>query len=82
MIFDSRVYNLTKSTAIKFLPMTQGVFIKLDKLIASLGRFAQDPSALTWAFVNSLVFYFVAVLNVWLTAMVFQVDVSFWHMGT
>ncbi|MFT5571908.1 MAG: hypothetical protein ACI9FR_000829 [Cryomorphaceae bacterium] len=80
MLFDSRVYAFTKSAVIRLLPMSKGVFIKLDKLIASLGRFAQDPSALTWAFVNSMVFYFIAVLNVWLTAMVFQVDVSFWHM--
>jgi uncharacterized protein (TIRG00374 family) len=80
MVFDSRVYDFTKRTVTKVLPISGSVFIKLDKLIASLGRFAQDPHAGSWAFANSLLFYFVAVLNVWLTAMVFQVDVSFWHM--
>lgn len=75
MIFDPRLYNLCKVKCTAWVPMSARIFSKLDKLLASIDRFRSQPSSIVWAFVNSLLFYVVAVLNVWVTALVFQLDV-------
>lgn len=76
MLFDARLYNLCKTKFIAWFPFSVGLFDKLDKLLASIERFRSMPSSIAWAFANSLLFYIVAVLNVWVTALVFQWDVA------
>ena len=80
MIFDQRLYQRVRSICIRLVPVTHAVFQKLDKLLASIDVYKNDKSALLWAFVNSLLFYFIAVVNVYVTALVFQVEVSFIDM--
>lgn len=77
MVFDSRVYQAVKDWVVQRLPAAQKIFLKLDKLFSSIDGYKQQPVAIVWAFINSLVFYFVAVLNVWVSALVFQLDVAF-----
>lgn len=80
MIVDPRLYHAIRLFLLKKIPMTEPLFDKLDKLLASVQVYGQHKSALAWAFINSLVFYFLAVVNVYITAKVFQMDVSFTHM--
>ena len=76
-VFDSRVYvSLSAGFKARF-PISAKLFDKLDKLMLSIGRYKNDHGALVWAFVNSVVFYFVAVINVYVTALVFEMDVVF-----
>lgn len=78
MLFDQRLYRWVRDFFTKRLAFTQKLFIKVDKLLLSIERYKQAPSAIAWAFVNSIVFYLIAVLNVLVTAWVFQADVSLW----
>jgi len=43
--------------------------------VESLSRYKKHRGALVWAFVNSVLFYLIAVLNVYVTALVFEADV-------
>lgn len=80
MIFDPRLYTWVKNWTQRKLPKTQLLFAKLDKLLHSVQVYGQHRSALVWAFVNSLVFYVLAAVNVTITAMVFFPDIRFVDM--
>lgn len=80
MIFDPRVYNYSRDLCLRIAPVSGVVFTKLDKLLASIQIYKEHPSAIVWAFINSLVFYFLAVVNVYITARVFEFNVSFGDM--
>lgn len=80
MIFDPRLYLFCKQLISSKFEFTEPIFSKLDKLLASVQVYGNHRAALVWAFVNSFVFYFLAVLNVYITARVFHLDVSFIDM--
>lgn len=80
MIFDPRLYDAVKSFMTARLAFTTSLFQKLDKLLNSVQVYGQHRAALFWAFVNSLIFYLLAVLNVYVTAMVFDPNISVMHM--
>ena len=80
MIFDPRLYLFCKQLLTSKLIFTQIVFAKLDKLLAAVQVYGNHKVALIWAFINSFVFYFLAVLNVYITARVFHLDVGFVDM--
>ena len=80
MVFDLRFYESVKAVFQSRLPITDKLFTKLDKLMLSIGRYKEHRGALAWAFINSIVFYLVAVLNVYVTALVFQLDVRFFDI--
>ncbi|MFT5135128.1 MAG: hypothetical protein ACI9XU_001956 [Arenicella sp.] len=76
MIFDSRIYLGFRRFISSKLPFSLGLFLKLDKLLDSVQVYANHRSALVWAFINSLLFYFLAVLNVYITALVFDLNIN------
>lgn len=78
MLFDQRLYSWVRKSLTARFTIIQRVFDKLDKLLTSIEAYKQTPSAIVWAFINSFVFYLVAVLNVLVTAWVFQSDVTWW----
>jgi len=78
MLLDQRLYRWVRDSLTARIPITDKLFTKLDKLLLSIDSYKQKPSAIVWAFVNSLIFYLIAVLNVLVTAWVFQADVSWW----
>jgi len=80
LIFDLRVYLWIKQQVLARLPSMESVFDKIDKLLDSIADYRQNPLAIFVAFANSFVFYFLAVINVYVTALVFQADVSFADM--
>lgn len=80
MIFDPRLYEMTRKLSVRKFPVSQLAFTKLDKLLISVQVYGQHKSALFWALANSLLFYLLAVINVYITALVFNADVSFLHM--
>ena len=77
LLLDMRLYTAVKSTLVARLSFTQGIFTKLDKLLASIHQYRTMPGVIITAFINSIVFYFIAVVNVYVTALVFQANVSF-----
>ena len=80
MIFDHRLYHWFRLKVTTYFEFTETLFTKLDKLIKSIDVYKDDTGSIVWAFINSFVFYFVAVVNVYVTALVFQLDVNFVDM--
>lgn len=77
MVIDQRVYQAVRNRLTEHLPKSTLVFDKLDKLLASVDAYRNHPRAIIWAFINSLLFYALAVLNVFVTALVFELNISF-----
>lgn len=80
LVLDLKAYNWLKKQSLLRFNSSAALFIKLDKLLASISGYRDPPSALIIAFANSFLFYFLAVVNVYVTALVFQFDVSFLDM--
>ncbi|MBX2848423.1 MAG: flippase-like domain-containing protein [Acidiferrobacterales bacterium] len=76
-IFDQRAYDLVRSFSVSKISKFEIIFSKLDKLLASIASFKNHPKAIALAFLNSFVFYFIAVINVYVTALAFNADVYF-----
>jgi len=77
IVIDSRIYESISTGLQMRFPIAARLFTKLDKLMLSIGRYKERRGALVWAFINSIVFYLVAVLNVYVTALVFEANVAF-----
>ena len=80
LVFDLRAYRWLKKWLIGVFAKLETVFAKIDKLLASISEFTESPKALLIAFANSLVFYLIAVVNVFVTALVFDLNVDFTDM--
>ncbi len=77
LILDLRAYTNVKVLVIGFAPKFGFVFSKIDKLLESISAYRNSSLALLGAFTNSFLFYFIAVVNVYVTALVFESDVAF-----
>ena len=76
-IVDERPYTWIKRTFLDKFSVSKVIFEKIDKLQESVAVYKQQPATLVVAFVNSFIFYIIAVLNVYVTALVFTSNVSF-----
>lgn len=77
MLIDERCYQWFRRLITQRITATESVFAKLDRLFTSISTYRNDYSAMLWAFINSLAFYFIAVVNVYVTALVFEMNVDF-----
>ena len=77
LIIDDRPYQSFRAMVQSSFAATEKVFTKLDKLLLSIVVYKNQPSTLVVAFVNSVVFYFFAVINVYITALVFSPEIVF-----
>ncbi len=80
MLIDERLYQWFRSLITRHFTVSESLFSKVDGLLASINVYRNDYSAMLWAFINSLIFYFIAVLNVYVTALVFDVNIDFVDM--
>jgi uncharacterized protein (TIRG00374 family) len=80
LIFDPRLYRIVREFLCARFSVAVNIFAKLDKLLQSITVYKEQPSTIVLAFLNSLLFYFVAVVNVYLTALVFSAEVVFLDM--
>lgn len=77
LVFDLRVYAFIKQVLQTRLQFTEKLFVKLDKLLLSVEVYKEHRGAIIWALINSVVFYLIAVLNVYVTTLVFEMNVEF-----
>jgi uncharacterized protein (TIRG00374 family) len=80
LIFDPRLYRSVKQFLTTRIAKSEPIFSKLDSLLEAVHLYAENRSAIFWAFLNSFLFYFLAVVNVYVTASVFSHDISFIDM--
>jgi glycosyltransferase 2 family protein len=67
------VANLVGNRTRVFEPL----FVKIRKFQNAVEQYGSDNSAILFAFINSVIFYIIAVLNVWVGALAFTDAVSF-----
>ncbi len=77
LVFDQRLYHVVRDFTQTRFAASKGLFLKLDRLLASIDAYKNKPVTIAVAFLNSLLFYFVAVLNVLICAWVFSPEVLF-----
>ena len=77
MIIDQRFYQWVRARFVARWAITEKVFVKADKLLAAIDVYRNHRVAMLGAFANSLLFYFIAVLNVYVTALVFNQEFAF-----
>ena len=77
LVLDPRLYLWVKRSMTSYIQASKLLFDKLDTLLRSVEAYKSQPSTIVYAFLNSLLFYFVAVLNVLITAWVFNSEVLF-----
>lgn len=76
-VLDARPYAILKRFAQARTVQADRVFAKLDQVMDAVNDYRNSPSALVYAFVNSAVFYVLAALNIYLSASVFSLEISF-----
>lgn len=77
LVIDNRPFKSVQNIVTQRIPFLNPMFSKIAKIHAAVGKYKADPTALWVAMLNSLIFYFLAVVNVWVSAMAFNQDVSF-----
>jgi len=63
LVVDKRPYQWLSDNIQRKLPFSAKVFTKLDKLVAALDSYRDQPKTITIAFINSMMFYIVAGLR-------------------
>ena len=76
LAFDGRSLKLFKGLFAGIHLIFEKIFAKVEKLHDAVGIYKKTKGALTWAFINSLIFYALAVLNVFTTAKAFELNVD------
>ena len=77
LVLDPRLYRWLRGWVVAKFSSSEALFGKVDKLLASVDSYRGQPKTVALAFLNSVWFYLIAVVNVYITALVFDVDVSF-----
>jgi uncharacterized protein (TIRG00374 family) len=76
MILDQGPLNFIQAHFSRSLPFLTPIFEKIGRFQAAVQEYRNDGYALMWAFINSAIFYLLAILNVWLSAKAFDPDIS------
>jgi uncharacterized protein (TIRG00374 family) len=72
VIVDHRPYDFVLKIAGGRIPIVSLVLTKIGKLRGAILVFQEKPEALWIAIFNSLIFYFLAILNVWVSTLAFD----------
>ncbi|MCH2058868.1 MAG: flippase-like domain-containing protein [Thalassotalea sp.] len=80
LVTDLRAYEFFKGVVVRRLAISETVFSKLDRLLISISSYRDSNSVIALALLNSVFFYFLAVVNVFITALVFDQQVVFLDM--
>ena len=77
VIVDERPYTFIKTWLIRRIPFLAGVMGKIDKVHYAVLEYRDDRQALFIALLNTFLFYFLAVVNVYVTALAFGSEIKF-----
>lgn len=76
-VFDRRPFRILQALLAGRSVLMQNIFLKMEQMQDAIDRYKYDKSALTWAFINSFIFYFLAIVNMYITARVFAPHIDF-----
>ena len=76
LAFDQRSFGLVKRLFSGRHTFVDKILSKIESLQNAVIGYRKDKAALTWAFLNSIIFYILAILNVFTTAKIFSIDID------
>lgn len=77
VIIDERPYGFTRNLLKGHLAFLDKILSKVDRIHCAVLEYRDDRQALFIALINTFVFYFLAVVNVYVTALAFSSEVQF-----
>ncbi len=77
LLIDERPFNFVQNHLVKHFPLLQSLLTKIGKFRQAVLFYKQVPYAIHWALINSFIFYFLAIINVWVILLAFRADISF-----
>ena len=77
IIVDERPYTFVKTWLNSRVPFLIGILGKVDKVHCAVLEYRDDRRALFIALLNTFVFYLLAVVNVYVTALAFSSEIGF-----
>ncbi|VAW52962.1 hypothetical protein MNBD_GAMMA05-1894 [hydrothermal vent metagenome] len=77
VLLNEHIFLLLRNFVCRMIPSANKIFIKLEKMRKSIHDLSKNKSVMVYAFINSCLFYIAAVINAWVTLLVFNADVSF-----
>ncbi len=77
LILDVRPLGLIQRLATGRLVVLDGLLTRLDRVHRAVAAYGNNHAALWWAFLNSLLFYALAVMNIWVSTLAFSRDIRF-----
>jgi uncharacterized protein (TIRG00374 family) len=77
IVVDPRAIRFIRTRFTNRTGMVETLFNKIERFQTALAAYASNKKALVIAFVNSLIFFFIAVVNVWVSALAFDSSVIF-----
>ena len=80
VILDTRILSLLDRFVGSRFAMTEKLLFKLNLIHGAIREYKDQPVALVQVYAISCLFYFMAIVNVWVTARAFSPDVSFSSM--
>ena len=76
LVLDPRLLALARKLVASRIHALGSIFDKLEKIQSAVSETSSDKRAMAWAGLNSLLFYMLAILNVWLSVRTFSPDFS------
>lgn len=81
LILDQRILPLlSRLRGSRFVPLADRLLTKLSRLQQALREYKDSPAVLAQVFAISSLFYLMAIVNVWVSALIFSPEVSFISM--
>lgn len=80
LVVDDRPYNAIRRFTNKNLKFLDKFLTKIDKVHNAVKEYKNNRGALWIAVANSLIFYFLAIINVWVSSLAFKSEVGFYNI--
>jgi len=80
LLYDDRPYNIFRKITDNRWRFLDQLLVKIDKVHDAVGKYKKDPRALWIAMINSLIFYFLAMINVWVSSLAFNSETNFYNI--
>jgi uncharacterized protein (TIRG00374 family) len=76
LLTNKILFLKAKKLICNLLPSLEKIFIKIEKLHNSLHDLSKNKPVMVTAFLNSIFFYMMAVINTWVSLLVFNAEVT------
>jgi uncharacterized protein (TIRG00374 family) len=77
LILDDRPFMFLERLCRSRFAFLDKVLAKINSVKQAIKAFSSDPRALWIAFANSLIFIWLAIINVWVSSLAFSADIEF-----